>query len=276
MSISNFISTIWSENLYHTLDSQYVAAAHCNREFEGDIREKGDAVKICGIGDITISDYSKNQDMYAPEELSDSQRELVINQAKCFNFQIDDIDRAQASPKLMQSAMDKAAKALAKEADRYILSLASKAGHKITDTALDHTKILDYLLKAHTLLVKENASNEEIIFELSPDVAALLLKAKIEIATDNSEQLEKGCLGCIAGCKVYVTNDLPVAIGESVDTYTCIARTKRAIAYAEQISEVEAYRPELRFADAVKGLHLYGAKVIYPNEMVEMKFQIAE
>ena len=45
-------------------------------------------------------------------------------------------------------------------------------------------------------------------------------------------------------------------------------RTKRAIAFAEQLSEIEAYRPEKRFADAVKGLHLYGVKVVYPEEMV--------
>ena len=52
------------------------------------------------------------------------------------------------------------------------------------------------------------------------------------------------------------------------NAHKCIARTGRAIAFAEQLSEINAYRPEKRFADAVKGLHLYGAKVVYPNEMV--------
>ena len=155
------------------------------------------------------------------------------------------------------------------------LSLGEYAAlHAAGDSAVDYTKILDHLLAAHTMLMKENASNEDIIFELSPDIAGLLLKAKIETATDNSEQLEKGCLGYVAGCKVYVTNDLPVNTSGDSTTYTCIARTKRSIAFAEQISEVDAYRPELRFADAVKGLHLYGAKVVYPNEMVQMTFQL--
>ncbi len=275
MAIMNFIPSVWSEQLYQTLDAQYVAAAHCNRDFEGDIREKGDTVKICGIGDITVSDYTKNQDMSSPEALSDSVRELLIDQAKCFNFQIDDIDRAQAFPKLMQAAVQKAAKALAAEADTYILSLATKAKHQISDNALGDDKILDHLLAAHTLLMKENASNEDIVFELSPDVAGLLLKAKIATASDNSEQLEKGCLGSVAGCKVYVTNNLPVADSGGTTTYTCLARTKRSIAFAEQLSEIDAYRPELRFADAVKGLHLYGAKAVYPNEMVKMTFQLA-
>jgi hypothetical protein len=52
--------------------------------------------------------------------------------------------------------------------------------------------------------------------------------------------------------------------------YKCLMRTTRAIAFAEQLSEIEAYRPEKRFADAIKGLHLYGAKVVYPNEMVTL------
>lgn len=275
MAIFNFIPTVWSEQLYQTLDEQYVAAAHCNRDFEGDIREKGDIVKICGIGEITVSDYTKNQDMSSPEELSDNYRELSIDQAKCFNFQIDDIDRAQTFPKLMQAAIRKAARALATQADSYILSLATKAKHQISESALDAGNILDRLLEAHTLLMKENAANEDIVFELSPEIAGLLLKAKIATASDNTEQLEKGCMGSIAGCKVYVTNNLPTSTSEDITTYTCLARTKRAIAFAEQISEIEAYRPELRFADAVKGLHLYGAKAVYPNEMVKMTFQLA-
>ena len=57
--------------------------------------------------------------------------------------------------------------------------------------------------------------------------------------------------------------------------HKCIARTKRAIAFAEQLSEINAYRPEKRFADAVKGLHLYGAKVVYPKEMVLLNLGIA-
>ena len=50
--------------------------------------------------------------------------------------------------------------------------------------------------------------------------------------------------------------------------HKCFLRTKRAIAFAEQLSEIDAYRPEKRFADAVKGLHLYGAAVIYPEEAI--------
>ncbi len=47
-----------------------------------------------------------------------------------------------------------------------------------------------------------------------------------------------------------------------------IAGSTIATSYAEQIAKVEAYRPELRFGDALKGLHLYGAKVTRANALV--------
>ena len=79
----------------------------------------------------------------------------------------------------------------------------------------------------------------------------------------SSAQILRTCK--IAACKIYVSNN--VVIDEN-GFHQCLFRTKRAVTFAEQISEVEAYRPEKRFADAVKGLHLYGAKVVYPDEFM--------
>lgn len=94
MAITNFISTVWSENLLQQLDKKYVGVLNCNREFEGDIKNQGSIVKICGVGGVTVSTYKKNTDMNDPETLSDTASLLSINQAKYFNFQIDDVDRA--------------------------------------------------------------------------------------------------------------------------------------------------------------------------------------
>ena len=120
MAITNFIPTVWSEALLHSLDKKYIGVANCNREYEGEIREKGSSVKVCGVGDVSVSNYQKNTNMSAPETLSDTARDLIIDQAKYFNFQIDDIDRAQCTPRLMEAAMANAANALANEADKYI------------------------------------------------------------------------------------------------------------------------------------------------------------
>ena len=269
MAITNFIPTVWSENLYTELDKQYIAVKNCNREFEGDIKGCGSTVKICGIGNISVFDYTKNSDLTDPETLSDTERSLVIDQAKCFNFQIDDVDRAQSVPGLMNAAMKVAASALANAADEYIYSLCNQATTSISNINATPDNIIDIFLEARKELYNYNVTDSsDVIFEVSPKVAKLILTAKVNLSTDNTDALENGCIGSIAGCKVYVSNNIRREEGEGNEISFCIARTKRAIAFAEQLSEIDAYRPEKRFADAVKGLHLYGAKVVYPDEMV--------
>ncbi len=276
MSIQNFISTVWSENLYQALDKQYVAVSNCNRDYEGEIREKGNVVRICGIENVSVSDYTKNTNMSAPEALTDNYRDLVIDQAKYFNFQIDDVDRAQSTPKLMALAMKNAASALANAADKYVYSLFSEAGSSITDGNVTAETIVGHLIDARTKLFAKNVADaSDIVIEVSPEIAGLILKAKVNLATDNQEALENGFLGSIGGCKIFVSNNISKGMTESGTSHKCIARTKRAVAFAEQLSEIDAYRPELRFADAVKGLHLYGAKVVYPDEMVLLNLTVA-
>jgi hypothetical protein len=255
--------------MLRALDESYIGVANCNREFEGDILEKGSRVKICGLDPVSVGNYVKNTDLDAPETLSDTYKELVIDQAKYFTFQIDDVDQAQASPRLMDLAVKNAANELVKVAERYVYSFNSLAKHSVNLDNPSVDNIIDALIKARTLLQRENVSDpSDIVIEVSPEVAGLILRAKINLATDNSEALEKGCIGSIGGSKIFVSSNIPVCTEEEVPYAQCIARTKRAVAFAEQLSEVEAYRPELRFADAMKGLHLYGAKIVYPNEMV--------
>ena len=272
MAISNFIPTIWSENLLTSLDKQYIGVANCNREFEGEIKSRGSSVKICGVGDISIGDYVKDTDMSSPQNLSDTVAELVINKAKYFNFQVDDIDRTQCNPKLLDAAMKNAASALANEADKHIFSLYHEAGNTV-ECDLDLDQPMDRILEARETLFKNGVlNNEDIVLEISPAIATLLFKDLSDKLSYNNELNDTGYIGNIAGCKVYVSNNIDQESG-SVEYHKCFMRSKRAIAFAEQLSEVEAYRPEKRFADAVKGLHLYGAKVVYPNEFVCLDFR---
>ncbi len=276
MAITNFISTVWSETLAGALDARYVGVANCNRAYEGDIREKGAVVKICGVGDVSVGDYTKNTDMSTPQTLDDTVRELCIDQAKYFNFQIDDIDRAQSSPKLMNEAMRVAAAALANTADSYVFGLYGDAGKTIKSDAVTADNVMDMLIAARTALYGSGVGDSsDVVLEVSPEIAALILKAKITLSTDNGEALEAGCLGSVGGCKVYVSPNIAKETGGEVTYHKCLARTKRAIAFAEQLSEIDAYRPEKRFADAVKGLHLYGAKVVHPAEMILLDLGVA-
>ena len=271
MAIKNFIPTIWSENLYTELDKQYIAVKNCNRDYEGEIKGCGSTVKICGVGEINVFDYTKNTDLSDPELISEIEKSLVIDQAKCFNFQIDDVDRAQSVPGLMNAAMKVAANALSNAADAYVYSLYTQADTELCVEGITESNIIDILLDARRVLYTQNVTDSsDIIFEVSPDIGELIIRAKINLATDNAESLENGCIGSVAGCKIFVSNNIIQSEEGGVMVHKCIARTKRAIAFAEQLSEINAYRPEKRFADAVKGLHLYGAKVVYPKEMVAL------
>lgn len=268
MAITNFIPTIWSENLLTALDSQYIAVAHCNRDYEGEIKTKGSVVKICGVGDIAINDYTKDTDMSTPQPLSDTVRQLVIDQAKYFNFQIDDVNKTQCSPKLMDAAIKVAANALANEADKHVFTVAAAAGHTLAYSCSSQKSFLDSIIEARQKLYESNVSDSEtVVFEVSPAVASIILKEKLALPSCDSSTVETGYLGSVVGCKIYVSNNLSEYAGGSGNDCLCIMRTTRAIAFAEQFSEIEAYRPEKRFADAVKGLHLYGARVIYPKEI---------
>ena len=271
MAITNFIPTIWSENLLKQLSEQYIAANHCNRDYDGDIQKLGSVVKICGVGSVSVDSYTKNTDMTNPQTLSDTVTELAIDQAKYFNFQIDDIDRAQCTPKLMDAAMSVAANSLAKVADKYIFSLYAKASKTLTVSDNNPETLVNTIIKARQKLYEQGVTDSnDIVVEVSPAVATMIIKAKIEMSFDNTDALEKGYLGNIAGCKIFVSNNIHVSGTGSTLTHNCMVRSKRSIAFAEQLSEIEAYRPEKRFADAVKGLHLYGAAVIYPDEVVRI------
>ena len=105
MSVQNFIPTVWSETLKKALNEKYVGVANCSREYEGDIRQKGNRVKILNVGAISVSDYTPNTNMSDPETLDGGATDLVIDRAKYFNFQLDDVDHAQAVPGLMDAAM---------------------------------------------------------------------------------------------------------------------------------------------------------------------------
>ena len=276
MAITNFISTVWSETLLGALDKRYVGVANCNRAYEGDIRECGAVVKICGVGDVSVGDYTKNTDMSAPQTLDDRLCELVIDQAKYFNFQIDDIDRAQSSPRLMSEAMRVAAAALANTADAYVYSLYGDAGKTLKHEAVTADNVMDLLISARTALYAAGVSDmSDAVIEVSPEIAALILKAKIALSSDIGEAMEAGCLGSVGGCRIFVSSNIVKEDGSGVTMHKCLARTRRAVAFAEQLSEIDAYRPEKRFADAVKGLHLYGAKVVHPEEMILLDLGIA-
>lgn len=272
MSVTNFIPTIWSARLLRHLDKKHVYANLLNRDYEGEIKNFGDTVKINQIGDVTIKNYQKSTDIEAPEELSGEQLMLTIDQAKYFNFGIDDVDAAQVNPKLMDKAMMRAAYGMNDVTDQFAANLlytGTDAGNvlgtddsPIVPTADD---AYDALVDMSTLLTEANVPMEGRWVVVPAWYHGLLLKDKrfVGNGTDyNKAILEGGEVGVAAGFRVSLSNNVPNTSGAK---YKIIAGTNEAGSYAEQILKTEAYRPEKRFSDAVKGLHVYGAKVLQPK-----------
>lgn len=97
MALTNFIPEIWSNLLLVRLFNAHVAGQPgvINRDYEGEILNQGDTVHINSIGAVTVTPYVKNSNLSDPETLTDATRALEITEAQGFNFQVDDIDRAQ-------------------------------------------------------------------------------------------------------------------------------------------------------------------------------------
>ena len=157
MAVTNFIPELWSARLLDALEKTHVAANLVNRDYEGEIRGQGDTVHINSIGSITVKDYAKNTDISAPETLSTTDQTLEISQAKYFNFQIDDVDAAQAAGDLMDKAMRKSAYALKDAADSYILGILAAGADTAnvigagTAVALNASNIYENIVKLRLL-----------------------------------------------------------------------------------------------------------------------------
>lgn len=223
------------------------------------------------VGDVTIGDYTRNTDMNAPEVLTGTSQQLEITQAKYFNFQIDDVDKAQQTPKLMDKAMQRSSYAMSDLSDRYIAgfytetaaeNLIGNDGSPIVPTKDD---AYDYLVDLSVKLDEANVPTEGRWVVVPAWFHGLLQKDHRFISAGTSktdEVLRNGRIGEAAGFTVHKSNNVPNTGGAK---YKIVAGHNLAISFAEQIVSVEAYRPEKRFADAVKGLHVYGAKVLVPK-----------
>lgn len=267
MSIDNFIPELWSTRLNQKLYDSLVFASCCNTDYEGEIRAAGDTVRINQVGDVTINaTYTPNSTSITPEALNDYQTTLVIDQTPYFAFYVDDVDRAQANANVMDGAMQSAAWGLRNKADEYIAALYGDAGYTLTSTAIDSTNVLALFLTMGQKLSEKNVPQEGRWAVVSPWILTKLALAKV-LVTDAGAAAgawSNGFQGRVAGFDVYESNN----VYTSSSTYYPLFGHRKAISFAGQINKVEAFRPEAKFADAVKGLFVYGAKVVYPDALV--------
>lgn len=271
----NFIPTVWASRLLTALSAALVYGQRsvANRDYEGEIRSAGNTVKIASIGDVSIGEYTKDEDIDDPEVLTDDEQTLTIDQQRYFNFYVDSIDRAQQNVNVLDEAMRRSAWALRDVADRFLANLMEQAvpgGNKIgsNTTPIVPTKddAYEYLVDLGVKLDEANVPIEGRFVVVPAWFHGLLLKDERFIRTGaaGDRRLRNGEVGEAAGFSILKSNNVPSVSGEK---YKILAGHAMATAYVEQILDVQAYKPEKRFGDAVKGLHVYGAKVVRPTAL---------
>jgi hypothetical protein len=270
MSVTNFIPQIWSARLLTALQKSHVATNFINRDYEGLITGQGDTVKINVLGNISINDYTKNTDIKDAEELKTELRTLTISQAKYFNFQVDNVDKVQAAGEMIDSAMGEASYGLADEADKYIFATIAAGvqdANKLDAVKLTADNIYKSIIDLRTKLDKASVPTVGRKIAIPPEAYALLLLderfTKVDATAEST--IVNGLVGRVAGFDVFESNNLPTDSDSSATSI--IASVQSATTFAEQIVSVKAYEMEKRFADGVKGLHVYGAANINPERI---------
>lgn len=308
MSLTNFIPTLWADTLLPALRANLIYGNLFNSDYEGTISRVGDSVKINAIGDITISNYTKDTDIAAAQSLTDAGTTLIISQAKSYNFLVDDVDAAQSQPKVMGEAMAWAAYELANTMDQYYAGFYTDAVNTIgssgspttptvaglsTTTGIGSgTTVYDYLVVLNQKLTENKVPKQGRWCAVPPWITTLLLQdlrftsfntpeARFTIQTNKLDAAggalagSDAYLGKIASMDVYESINAPHlsgTIGTTGSTDVVMAGHIMSLTKAEGLNKVEAYRPPLRFADAVKGLALYGAKTIRPYALAAAYF----
>lgn len=281
MAISNFIPEIWSAQLLSNLKKNLVFGGPgvANRDYEGDIANAGDTVRITSISRPTIGTYVKGSTTITPEQLTDADRALLIDQAKYFAFEVDDIDLRQSANGggLMNEAALESAYGLADVADQYIASLytGADAGNAISTTSITTATLATTgLVNLKVKLDNASVPQQGRYVIVPPWYHGLLLLSDLFTRVDASgsdEALRNGLVGRAFGFDVMVSNNCVNVTG---DDWIVQAGYPGAISFAEQIAKVEPFRPEDSFSDALKGLHLYGAKLVRPTGIATLTASI--
>jgi N4-gp56 family major capsid protein len=282
MAVTNFVPDLWTAKILIALRKKAVAGGLVNRDYEGEIRRQGDSVKITSINDVTIGNYTAHTDITF-EDIDDATRSLVIDQQKYFAFELDDVERAQSvnGGAVLNQAIDNATYQLRDVSDAFLLSTMNTAiqgtANDLGTVAIHTTKqnLYDAFVDLSVVLDEDNVPEEGRWAVLSPSLHGRLLKLDSFIqAGDSASPLARlnGFIGEIAGLSLFKSNNMPTVTDAAATGGAVIAGHGIGTTFAEQIVSVEGVRRENRFADGVKGLHVYGAKNVRPTALATVEF----
>lgn len=282
MAITNFQRIVWSKQIEKSLKKITSLRSHCSLKHDPETINTKE-IKILNVVAPEVRTYVPGTPI-TRDKAADGSLTLKIDQASYFNFEVDDVNKAQSTPGLMEALTDEASRALSIEGDKYVASLV-KAGVEATTNPLSQSSSVITLTKANAVRTMEDGFavlyskdvpvNSNFYLEITPKNFTLYREALTELSTNNPEILKKGAVGKVNNAYVCIENLLPTGKSDSTktsdDVVYNILRTDKAIDFVEQINKVEAYRPHDGFSDALKGLYCFGALITRPNEIYVIK-----
>lgn len=303
MPWQNFIPTVEAKKLLKERDKYLILAAHCTREFEGQVKKAGDRVKIYGVGSPTIytlekdgtyaanavgpgSIAGKGKDIIqggipAAENIEDTEVEFAVNQMAVWNWGIGDVDAALmgGAKSKMAKLRQKQAKRLAELHDSYVAKVMAgfaPCRYKGEDKETDGTVFVKTSANSGTvspcdlidnvvqyLNEHDVSDSEQLVLECSPKFWKHLKREYRDLDSNNSAMLAGRKCGEYNDVKVFKTNNTTVDGQEYV-----FIRTLDAVAFVDPHTKTKCYEPENGFAEAVKGWNLYEAAITDPKGLV--------
>lgn len=283
----NFIPEIWSGKLIENFYDATVLAAISNTNYEGEIRRSGDTVNIRTTPEITIKTYVKGQTL-SVENPDKPKIQLVIDKGEYFACVEDDVDKVQADINMMDTWSKDASERMKIKIDQRVLtdilpdiSALNKGntagrisgnidlGSTGTPFAVTKTNVLEYIVDLGTVLDEANAPESDRFLVIPAKMAGLIKKSDLKDAAltgDNVSVIRNGRLGMIDRFTVYMSHNLNVASGGK---YSIIAGHKMGFTFASQMTEMESLRSESTFGNIIRGLQVYGYKVIKPEALAQ-------
>ena len=297
---SFFLPSIYSKKVLNFFRKASVVEAITNTDYAGEISAYGDSVKIIKEPTITVYDYTRGSDT-TQTKLTDQEITLVVDSAKAFKFIVDDIETNMSHVNFKEVASSSAAYSLKDSYDAAVLSTmfagvsASAPDHVIgadaaagtggvgeTTASVDlgvasEVDPLDLMARMARLLDDESVPEENRWFVAGPDFYEELSQSgsKLLSVDFNAGQgsIRNGLVssGKLRGFDMYKSNNIP-----SVSTATgqCLAGHMSSTATANTILSTEVIRDPSSFGDIVRGLHVYGAKVLRDDAMVKAFYTI--
>ncbi|MDX3161924.1 hypothetical protein PV369_41865, partial [Streptomyces scabiei] len=209
MTIRNFVPEIWSSRLLVATRKELVYASPTvvNRDYEGEIAEAGDTVRITSVSRPSIGTYVPGSTTITPEKLTTGQRTLLVDQSKYWAFSVDDVDKRQAKSNLIPAAMSEAAYNLADTIDQYVAGLYTQiqaanflnlVGSPIDTYTTPTDAYNKVLVPLRTKLTKANVPKRGRYAVVPPEFYASLLLDERFIAADKAatdEGLRNGFVG---------------------------------------------------------------------------------